>query len=174
MNESKMKIFRMVLGYEKDEEGNEIAEKSIKAPLPVYSTPGAACFDIYSANTEPIVVEPKAVVKVPTGMKLEIAEGYQLKLQNRSGMGTKSNVQLAHCTGTVDNDYRGEVFIPLYNRGTSCFIVEPFMRICQGEIVEAPQWGFTEVESEDELSVTERGEGGFGSTGLTDGGKASE
>lgn len=174
MNESKMKIFRMTLGYEKDAEGNDIPEKPIKAPLPVYSTSGAACFDIYSANIDPIVVEPKATVKVPTGMKLEIAEGYQLKLQNRSGMGTNHNVQLAHCTGTVDSDYRGEVFIPLYNRGTDCFIVEPFMRVCQGEIVDAPQYGFTEVESEDELSVTERGDGRFGSTGLTDGGVSGE
>lgn len=69
MNESKMKIFRMVLGYEKDEEGNDITEKPIKAPLPVYSTPGAACFDIYSANTEPMIIEPGRVAMIPTGIK---------------------------------------------------------------------------------------------------------
>ena len=140
-------------------------EDGTKAPLPVYSTPGAACFDIYSANLENIIIPPGKTVKIPTGMKMEIETGWQLKLNNRSGLGTNENVQLAHCTGTVDEDYRGEVFIPLYNRGNHCFIVTPEMRVCQGELTPKYETVFEEVESESDLSVTERGDGGFGHTG---------
>lgn len=140
-------------------------EDGTKAPLPVYSTEGAACFDIYSANQENIIIPPRKTVKIPTGMKVEIESGWQLKLHNRSGMGTNNNVQLAHCTGTVDEDYRGHVFVPLHNRGEHCFVVTPEMRICQGELVPKYVTIFEDVESEDELSVTERGAGGFGSTG---------
>ena len=140
-------------------------EDGTKVPLPVYSTPGSACFDIFSNNQENIIIPAGETVKIPTGMKVEIETGWQLKLQNRSGLGTNKNVQLAHCVGTVDEDYRGEIFIPILNRGNRCFVVEPEMRICQGELVPKYETTFNEVESESELSVTERGDGGFGSTG---------
>jgi dUTP pyrophosphatase len=155
----KMKIFRYSLG--KDENG-----KDIKVPMPVYSTDGAACFDMYSANTEPIVVQPGQTVKLDMGMKIEVAEGFQLKLNNRSGLSTKNGINLAHCVGIVDCDYRGQLVLPIRNNSKNSFVIEPFMRICQGEICEAPRYGFEEVSSENKLSKTTRGEGGLGSTGI--------
>lgn len=166
MNESKMKIFRMVLGYEKDEEGNDITEKPIKAPLPVYSTPGAACFDIYSANTEPMIIEPGRVAMIPTGIKAEIQSGYQLLLFNRSGIATKGEVMLTTGTSVIDEDYRGEIKIPMFNHGRSCFVVEPFMRICQGQVLPKYSVNIEEVDDESELSDTDRADGGFSSTGV--------
>ena len=165
MNESKMKIFRMTLGYEKDAEGNNIEEKPIKAPLPVYSTPGAACFDIYSANTENIIIEPGKVVMIPTGIKVEIQTGHQLLLFNRSGIATKGEVMLTTGTSVIDEDYRGEIMVPMYNHGRNCFVVEPFMRICQGQVLPKYSTDLEEVSDESELSVTERADGGFSSTG---------
>ena len=166
MNESCMKVFRMVLGYEKDEDGNDIMEKPIKAPLPVYSTEGAACFDIYSANTENISIEPGKVAMVPTGIKAEIQTGYQLLLFNRSGISTKCEVMLTTGTSVIDEDYRGEIKIPMYNHGRNCFVVEPFMRICQGQVLPKYFVSITEVESESDLSDTARAQGGFSSTGV--------
>lgn len=136
-----------------------------KVPMPKYGTEGAACFDIYSNNQENIVIPAGKTVMIPSGMKMEIEAGWQMKLHNRSGMGAKKEVMLGHAVGTIDCDYRGEVFVPLYNRGTRPFIVEPEMRVCQAELVPVYTTIFEEVESETDLSSTERGDGGFGSTG---------
>jgi dUTP pyrophosphatase len=141
-------------------------EDGTKVELPVYGTPGSACMDIFSGNLEDIVIKQKEVVFVPTGLKVEIEPGYCMKFQNRSSMGSKNNVQLAHCTGIIDSDYRGELLVPLYNRGNRAFVVTPGMKICQAEIAEVIPVEMTEVESESDLSDTKRGTGGFGSTGV--------
>lgn len=140
-------------------------EDGTKVEAPIYGTEGAACMDLFSANLEDIVIKAKTVAFIPSGLKVEIEPGYCMKLQNRSSMGAKNNVMLAHCTGIIDCDYRGEILIPLYNRGNRPFIVSPGMKICQAEITEVIPVDLEEVESESELSVTERGAGGFGSTG---------
>jgi dUTP pyrophosphatase len=140
-------------------------EDGTKVEAPVYSTEGAACMDLFAANTEDIVIKQKEVAFIPSGLKVEIEPGYCMKLQNRSSMGAKNQIQLAHCTGIVDSDYRGEILIPLYNRGNRAFVVTPGMKICQAEITEVIPVDLEEVEAETDLSVTERGEGGFGSTG---------
>lgn len=149
----KLKIYRMTLA------------NGTKVPMPKYGTEGAACFDIYSGNTEDITIEPGETVMIPSGLKMEIPRGWQMKLQNRSGMGAKKEVMLGHAVGTIDWDYRGELFIPLYNRGKNPFVVTPNMRVCQAELQPVYETEFTEVEAESDLSSTERGEGGFGSTG---------
>lgn len=140
-------------------------EDGTKVPMPVYGSDGAACFDIYSNNTENIIIEAGKSVKIPTGLIIEPEAGYHVKLQNRSSMGANNDIQLSHCCGVIDNDYRGEIFVPLYNRGKRCFVITPEMRICQAELVADCIAEFEEVESAEELSVTERGEGRFGSTG---------
>jgi len=136
-----------------------------KVEAPIYGTPGSACMDLFAANLEDIVCKAKEVTYIPSGLKVEIEEGYCMKLHNRSSMGAKNNIQLAHCCGIIDSDYRGEILIPLYNRGSRAFIVTPGMKICQAEIEEVIPVELTEVSAESELSVTERGTGGFGSTG---------
>lgn len=141
-------------------------EDGTKVEAPAYGTKGAACMDLFAANLEDIVIKQKEVAFIPSGLKVEIEPGYCMKLQNRSSMGSKNQVQLAHCTGIIDSDYRGEILIPLYNRGNRAFVVTPGMKICQAEITEVLPVEMEEVEEESELTVTERGSGGFGSTGV--------
>lgn len=140
-------------------------EDGTKVEAPIYGTPGSACMDLFAANLEDIVIKQKEVAFIPSGLKVEIEPGYCMKLQNRSSMGAKNQVQLAHCTGIIDCDYRGEIMIPLYNRGNRAFIVHPGMRVCQAEITEVVPVDLEEVEDESGLSTTERGDGKFGSTG---------
>lgn len=140
-------------------------EDGSKVPMPKYGKPGDACFDIYSNNQEDIVIPPHSTAMISTGLVMEPEAGFHIELNNRSSMGSKCNVQLSHCVGIDDGNYRGEVLIPLYNRNDTDFIVTPEMRICQAELVPDYIADFVEVESRDELSVTERGEGRFGSTG---------
>lgn len=140
-------------------------EDGTKVEPPIYATEGSACMDLHAANLEDIVIKQKEVALVPSGLKLEIEPGYCMKLQNRSSMGSKQDIQLAHCTGIIDSDYRGELLIPLYNRGKRAFVVTPGMRVCQAEITEVLDVSLEEVEDESDLSRTDRGEGRFGSTG---------
>lgn len=149
----KMKIYRIP------------REDGTKVPMPKYSKDGDACFDIYSNNQSNIIIEPHTTAKIPTGLILEPETGYHVKLHNRSSMGSNHDIQLSHCVGVVDGNYRGELLVPLYNRGNRCFVVTPEMRICQGEIKADSIAEFEEVESFDDLSVTDRGSDGFGSTG---------
>lgn len=143
-----------------------IREDGTKVEMPKYAhESGDACFDIYAGNLEPIVIKSRETVLIPSGLVFEPELGYHIKLQNRSSMGAKNNVQLSHCTGIVDNSYRGEVFVPLFNRGKHGFVVEPGMRICQAELAPDVLAEFEEVEAFDELSITDRGSGGFGSSG---------
>jgi dUTP pyrophosphatase len=134
-------------------------------PMPEYMTPGAAAMDFYSANIEPMTINPGQTVLIPLGIKVAIAPGYKLTLKPRSGLALKG-ITLTNSPGTVDSDYRGEVGVIIHNAGRKKFVVEPFMRICQGEIEKAPQRKFTEVSSEEDLGKTLRGKGGYSSTGL--------
>lgn len=133
---------------------------SDSARVPTYGTDGAACFDLYAADT--VAVAPGRKVTVKTDVAFEVPEGYVLKLYSRSGHGFKHGVRLANGTGIIDSDYRGHVPVCLHNDGNQPFIVELGDRVAQAMIVPVPRVEFQVV---DELSETLRGEGGMGSTG---------
>jgi len=136
-----------------------------KVPLPKYATEHAAAMDFYSANTDNVLIIPGKIVLIPLGIKVAVPRGYKLTLKPRSGLAVKNGITITNSPGTIDSDYRGEVKVILQNCGTTSFVVEPFMRICQGEIEPAPQYMVTEVDSLEMLGETDRGEGGFNSTG---------
>lgn len=136
-----------------------------KVELPRYGTEGAACFDLHCGNVEDVAIEPGKTVFIPSGIKVEIPEGWQMKIHVRSSTGAKREIILAHCTGTIDSDFRGEILLPLFNRGSSTFIVKPGDRLCQGELLPVYTTLFKEVDEEEGLSPTVRGVGGLGSTG---------
>lgn len=131
-----------------------------KAVIPEYKTVGAAGFDLVAV--EDVVAFPMNPVSVGTGLAFEIPVGYELEIRSRSGLAFKSNVYAYN--GTVDSDYRGEVKIQLTNMGNTVFLIEAGDRIAQGIIKPIQQVKFVEIDS---LSETERGEKGFGSTGVS-------
>ena len=129
------------------------------ARIPLYATPGAACFDIHALHE--CWVNPGAVALVPTGLAMEIPPGWRLDLYSRSGHGARS-VSLANSVGKIDSDYRGELMVLIANRGDEDFVIRPGDRIAQGEVNRVTPVYFIEV---DELEPSDRGQGGFGSTG---------
>lgn len=132
------------------------------ARIPAYQTSLAAGMDVHAAITEPMLLEPNRVVLVPTGFALAIPEGFEAQVRPRSGLSTKHGVTVPNAPGTIDADYRGEVMVALINLGRADFTVEPGMRVAQ--LVFAPVARADIMEVSD-LSSTERGAGGFGSTG---------
>lgn len=136
------------------------------AVIPKYQTDGAAGFDFHAI--EDVKVEPSKTTLVKTGLSFEIPEGYELQVVPRSGMSLKTPVRIANSPGTVDSDYRGEVCIIVDNRNEKfidpAYEIKKGDRIAQGKITPVVQARFQEVE---ELGNTERGEGGFGSTGTS-------
>lgn len=135
------------------------------AKLPQYASLGAACFDISAAIDEAVCVVPGEAIVVPTGLSVEVQEGFALMLYSRSGHGFKNNIRLSNCVGIIDSDYRGEIMASIYNDGHSQFEIQPGDRILQGFVVSAQQ---IEIEEVSELTETERGTGGFGSTGTNE------
>ena len=131
-------------------------------PLPSYATPGSAGVDLMAAADEPVVIEPGARALVPTGIAIGIPFGFEAQVRPRSGLAIKHGITGLNSPGTIDADYRGEVGVILINHGTEPFRIERGMRIAQ--LVTAPvtraQWREAEV-----LDATQRGAGGFGSTG---------
>lgn len=130
------------------------------AQLPKYESLGAACADLASIETK--VVPADGAVVLRTGVKVEVPDGYVMKVYSRSGHGFKSGVRLANCVGIIDCDYRGEVMVKLTNDSGAPFLVAVGDRIAQFMIEPAPQFNF---EVHEDLTSTERGEKGFGSTG---------
>jgi dUTP pyrophosphatase len=132
-------------------------------PLPTYATPDAAGFDLRSASQEPIVLTPGQRGLVPTGLVLEIPRGYEGQVRPRSGLALKNGISLVNTPGTIDSDYRGEVKVIMINLGEDHFMVNYGDRIAQLVIAPVIQ---AQIQEAGELSDTERGVGGFGSTGL--------
>lgn len=132
------------------------------AKIPVYKTLGSAAADVAAALKEPLVLGPGERAVVPTGIALAVPKGFEAQVRARSGLSIRHGVCLANGIGTIDSDYRGEVGVILINLGTEPFTIEPGMRIAQIAIVKIEQvsWGIV-----DSLDKTERGEGGYGSTG---------
>ena len=135
--------------------------------LPAYQTAGAAGADL-CANLQPedreagITLQPMQRAIIPTGLRVEIPEGYEMQIRPRSGLATKFGITLPNTPGTIDSDYRGPLGVPLINLGSEPFVVKHGERIAQAVIAPVLQ---ARYESVDSLSETDRGQGGFGSTG---------
>lgn len=131
-------------------------------PLPAYATAFAAGLDVRANNAEPIVLKPLGRAIVPTGLYLEIPAGYEVQVRPRSGLAVKKGITVLNAPGTIDADYRGEVCVILVNLGADDFVVERGERIAQLVLAkhEVIEW-----EEASELADSERGAGGFGSTG---------
>ena len=132
--------------------------------LPKYETPGAACFDFCAHLDKPYVLKAGERYAVPTGLIYEIPEGYELQVRARSGLSARNGITMANGIGTIDSDYRGELFVSLVNLSKEDFVIEPGMRIAQGLFRQVEQVSF-EVTDE-EFSETKRNKKGFGSTGV--------
>lgn len=135
-------------------------------PLPAYETAGAAGLDLRAALPDgPLRLEPGARLLVPTGLVLELPEGTEGQVRPRSGLALRHGVTLLNTPGTIDADYRGEVGVILINHGREAFTIQHGDRIAQLVVAAVLQVGIVEAT---ELSETERGAGGFGSTGVSD------
>ena len=134
-------------------------------PLPNYQSPQAAGVDLLCAAPEDalVVLEPGASVGIPTGIAIALPEGFEAQIRPRSGLAAKHMVTVLNAPGTIDADYRGEIQVLLINHGRKAFEISRGMRIAQMVIAPAPQAEFVDVTTLDE---TQRGAGGFGSTGL--------
>ncbi len=130
---------------------------------PAYKTRGASGFDIQAYLDEPITLKPGERRLVPTGLFFEVPEGYEAQVRARSGLAIKNGIGLVNGIGTIDSDYRGEVKVPLINFGDEDFTIRDGERIAQVVIMKVE---VVELNLTDELSDTERGEGGFGHTGV--------
>lgn len=130
--------------------------------LPEYKTEGAAGMDLCAAISEPIELKPLERKLIPTGLKIELEHGYEAQVRPRSGMSIKHGITLINCVGTIDEDYRGEVCVPIVNVSNEAYTIQPQERIAQMVISKYEQ---AKIEVVTELSDTVRGEGGFGSTG---------
>lgn len=130
------------------------------ATLPSYAREGDAGLDLFAVKQ--MVIEPGRSALVPTGIAIELPSGTEAQVRPRSGLALKHGLSVLNTPGTVDEGYRGEVGVILINHGTSAFTVEPGMKIAQMVVSPRIQVTVTEVP---ELSDTQRGAGGFGSTG---------
>ena len=130
--------------------------------LPEYKTEGAAGMDLCAAISEPLELKPLERTLIPTGLKIELEHGYEAQIRPRSGMSIKHGITLINCVGTIDEDYRGEVCVPVVNISNEAYTIQPQERIAQMVISKYEQ---AKIEVVTQLTETVRGEGGFGSTG---------
>ena len=130
--------------------------------LPEYKKEGAAGMDLCAAIEETIELKPLERKLIPTGLKIELEHGFEAQIRPRSGMSIKHGITLINCVGTIDEDYRGEVCVPIVNVSNEAYTIQPQERIAQMVIARVEQ---AKIEVVTELTETQRGEGGFGSTG---------
>lgn len=132
-------------------------------PMPDYATPGSAGLDLRACLQAPLTLEPGQTELLPTGMAVHIADpGLAGMILPRSGLGHKHGIVLGNLVGLIDSDYQGELMVSCWNRGGAAFTVAPGDRIAQFVVVPVVRADFRVVES---FGASERGEGGFGSTG---------
>jgi dUTP pyrophosphatase len=131
--------------------------------LPTYATPGSAGLDLRACLDAPLLLEPGQTQLIPTGLSIHIGDpGLAAMILPRSGLGHKHGIVLGNLVGLIDSDYQGPLMVSCWNRGPVAFTVQPLERIAQLVIVPVVQASFQVVE---DFSASERGEGGFGSTG---------
>ena len=131
-------------------------------PLPEYSTPQSAGMDLRAFITEPVILGVLDRALIPTGLYIEMPEGYEAQVRPRSGLAIKYGITVINSPGTIDADYRGEICVELVNLSNTPFTIYPSERIAQLVFAKYEKADFIEVE---ELSKTERDKGGFGHTG---------
>jgi dUTP pyrophosphatase len=131
--------------------------------IPAYATPGSAGLDLRACIDAPLVLEPGSTTLIPTGLSIHIADpGLAAMILPRSGLGHKHGIVLGNLVGLIDSDYQGPLMVSCWNRGAMAFTVQPMERIAQLVIVPVVQAAFRVVA---EFGASQRGEGGFGSTG---------
>jgi dUTP pyrophosphatase len=141
----------------------KILNERMRDQLPHYATPGSAGLDLRACIETPLTLEPGETKLVPTGLAIHVADsGYAALILPRSGLGHKHGIVLGNLVGLIDSDYQGELMISTWNRGHTTFTLNPLERLAQLVIVPVVQAQFNIV---DDFAASERGEGGFGSTG---------
>lgn len=141
----------------------KILDARLRENMPAYATPGSAGLDLRACIDAPLTLEPGQWQLVPTGMAMYLKDpGYAAMILPRSGMGHKHGIVLGNLVGLIDSDYQGQLMISTWNRGSTEFVLNPMERLAQLVIVPVLQVGFNVV---DEFDSSERGAGGFGSTG---------
>lgn len=141
----------------------QIKRLSPLARVPHYASELAAGLDIAAAIEDPIELAPGAIELIPSGFAIAVPSGFEVQVRPRSGLALKYGISMPNAPGTIDADYRGEVKVPLINLGREAFTVEPGMRVAQMVVAPIAHCRIVEVEALDE---TDRGAGGFGSTGV--------
>lgn len=141
----------------------KILDARVGDALPAYATPGSAGLDLRACLDAPLVLEPGQATLIPTGLAMHLGDpGLAAMILPRSGLGHKHGIVLGNLVGLIDSDYQGPLMVSCWNRGQAAFTINPLERIAQLVIVPVVQASFRQVDSFD---ATERGEGGFGSTG---------
>lgn len=140
-----------------------ILDERLRDNMPSYATPGAAGLDLRACLAAPLDLAPGATVLVPTGIAIHIGDpGLAAMILPRSGLGHKHGIVLGNLVGLIDSDYQGQLFVSVWNRGHNVFTLQPMERMAQLVVVPVVQATFNVVE---EFAESDRGEGGFGSTG---------
>ena len=140
----------------------QIKRLSNSVSIPRYETPGSSGMDIAAHIENDVIINPGEKALVSTGFSLAIPRGYEVQIRPRSGLAAKKNITVLNTPGTIDADYRGEIKVILINLGKEKFIIKKGARIAQMVVCPVVQANLEEVK---ELTDTERGSGGFGSTG---------
>lgn len=141
----------------------KILDNRLKENMPAYATPGSAGLDLRACLDAPLTLAPNAWQLVPTGMAIYLEDpGFAALILPRSGLGHKHGIVLGNLVGLIDSDYQGQLMVSAWNRSATAFTIEPMERIAQLVIVPVVQARFNIV---DEFPASQRGEGGYGSTG---------
>ena len=141
----------------------KIIDARMRDQLPNYATAGSAGLDLRACIEAPLTIEPGSTHLIPTGLAIHIADpAYAAMILPRSGLGHKHGIVLGNLVGLIDSDYQGELMVSTWNRGATAFVLNPMERLAQLVIVPVLQVGFRVVDS---FEDSDRGAGGFGSTG---------
>jgi len=141
----------------------KILDERLRAQMPAYATPGSAGLDLRACLDGPLVLAPGAWQLVPTGMAIHLADpGYAALILPRSGLGHMHGIVLGNLVGLIDSDYQGQLMVSAWNRSQTAFTIEPMERIAQLMIVPVVQ---AQLNLVTEFPASQRGEGGYGSTG---------
>ena len=142
----------------------KILDPRLADQLPAYATPGSAGLDLRACLSEALTLQPNAWQLIPTGMAIHLADpGYAALILPRSGLGHKHGIVLGNLVGLIDSDYQGQLMVSAWNRSPTAFTIEPMERIAQLVVVPVVQAQFNVVN--EFAATTERGAGGYGSTG---------